>query len=186
MTDNSSSKPLRRAASETGDPFLLTPGPLTTSRSVKAAMVHDWGSRDAGFLAINKAVLQAPARKSPKAASDYVTRAGAGLRHLRGRGHADELRSAEGRQGARPRQWRLRPSGEAHPGDRPAPHARARDAGGHRARPRQGGAHAAGATPAITHIFAVHCETTLGHPQPDRRDRRARATPWARASCSMR
>ena len=58
MTDNSSSKPLRRAASETGDPFLLTPGPLTTSRSVKAAMVHDWGSRDAGFLAINKAVLQ--------------------------------------------------------------------------------------------------------------------------------
>jgi 2-aminoethylphosphonate-pyruvate transaminase len=57
MTDNSSSKPLRRAASETGDPFLLTPGPLTTSRSVKAAMLHDWGSRDAAFVAINRAVL---------------------------------------------------------------------------------------------------------------------------------
>jgi 2-aminoethylphosphonate-pyruvate transaminase len=46
-----------RAASETGDPLLLTPGPLTTSKSVKAVMVHDWGSRDAAFIGINKAVL---------------------------------------------------------------------------------------------------------------------------------
>src|SRR6185295_1702046 len=45
-------------ASETGDPLLLTPGPLTTSASVKQAMVHDWGSRDAGFIAINKMVLE--------------------------------------------------------------------------------------------------------------------------------
>lgn len=35
------------------DPWLLTPGPLTTSLSVKEAMLHDWGSRDAKFLAIN-------------------------------------------------------------------------------------------------------------------------------------
>lgn len=47
-----------RAASETGDPLLLTPGPLTTSASVKQAMVHDWGSRDQGFVAINKMVLE--------------------------------------------------------------------------------------------------------------------------------
>ena len=46
------------AASETGDPLLLTPGPLTTSAAVKQAMVHDWGSRDAGFIAINKMVLE--------------------------------------------------------------------------------------------------------------------------------
>lgn len=45
------------AASETGDPLLLTPGPLTTSKSVKQAMVHDWGSRDATFISINQAVL---------------------------------------------------------------------------------------------------------------------------------
>lgn len=45
------------AMSETGDPLLLTPGPLTTAKSVKAVMVHDWGSRDASFIAINKAVL---------------------------------------------------------------------------------------------------------------------------------
>src|SRR4051795_10402017 len=46
------------AASETGDPLLLTPGLLTTSATVKQAMVHDWGSRDAGFIAINKMVLE--------------------------------------------------------------------------------------------------------------------------------
>ena len=44
------------ATSETGDPLLLTPGPLTTSKSVKAVMVHDWGSRDATFLRINREV----------------------------------------------------------------------------------------------------------------------------------
>jgi 2-aminoethylphosphonate-pyruvate transaminase len=48
---------IKPAASETGDPLLLTPGPLTTSASVKQAMVHDWGSRDAEFLRINRMVL---------------------------------------------------------------------------------------------------------------------------------
>jgi 2-aminoethylphosphonate-pyruvate transaminase len=46
-----------RASSETGDPLLLTPGPLTTSKRVKEVMVHDWGSRDATFLRINDEVL---------------------------------------------------------------------------------------------------------------------------------
>src|SRR5438309_5671326 len=45
------------AASDTGDPLLLTPGPLTTSAAVKQAMVHDWGSRDSEFLRINRMVL---------------------------------------------------------------------------------------------------------------------------------
>ncbi len=47
----------RPAVSETGDPLLLTPGPLTTSKAIKEAMVHDWGSRDATFVGINKAVM---------------------------------------------------------------------------------------------------------------------------------
>jgi 2-aminoethylphosphonate-pyruvate transaminase len=47
-----------RGSSETGDPLLLTPGPLTTSKTVKDAMGHDWGSRDATFLRINKEVLE--------------------------------------------------------------------------------------------------------------------------------
>ena len=46
------------AVSETGDPLLLTPGPLTTAKSVKEVMVHDWGSRDSTFLRINKEVLE--------------------------------------------------------------------------------------------------------------------------------
>jgi len=48
---------LNTGISETGDPLLLTPGPLTTSLSVKEAMLHDWGSRDTGFLRINEEVL---------------------------------------------------------------------------------------------------------------------------------
>jgi 2-aminoethylphosphonate-pyruvate transaminase len=38
------------------DPWLLTPGPLTTSDTVKRAMLHDWGSRDRRFIAINATV----------------------------------------------------------------------------------------------------------------------------------
>src|SRR5690606_10195233 len=38
------------AATETGDPYLLTPGPLTTSATVKHAMQHDLGSRDDSFI----------------------------------------------------------------------------------------------------------------------------------------
>jgi 2-aminoethylphosphonate-pyruvate transaminase len=33
-------------------PYLLTPGPLTTSRTVKLAMLADWGSRDVEFRKI--------------------------------------------------------------------------------------------------------------------------------------
>ncbi|RMD60976.1 MAG: 2-aminoethylphosphonate--pyruvate transaminase [Alphaproteobacteria bacterium] len=42
------------AASPTGDPWLLTPGPLTTSLPVKQAMLHDYGSRDTRFIDINR------------------------------------------------------------------------------------------------------------------------------------
>ena len=49
---------LPRAASPTGDPWLLTPGPLTTSPTVKQAMLHDFGSRDRTFIDINASVRQ--------------------------------------------------------------------------------------------------------------------------------
>lgn len=45
-------------ASPTGDPYLLTPGPLTTSPSVKQAMLHDYGSRDNTFIELNAHILQ--------------------------------------------------------------------------------------------------------------------------------
>jgi 2-aminoethylphosphonate-pyruvate transaminase len=35
------------------EPYLLTPGPLTTSITVKRAMLRDWGSRDGEFIALN-------------------------------------------------------------------------------------------------------------------------------------
>ncbi len=40
------------------DPYLLTPGPLTTSARTKEAMLHDWGSRDSRFIATNARVRQ--------------------------------------------------------------------------------------------------------------------------------
>ena len=40
------------------DPWLLTPGPLTTSMAVKQAMLHDWGSRDQAFIAMNRRVRE--------------------------------------------------------------------------------------------------------------------------------
>ncbi len=49
---------LATALSPSGDPYLLTPGPLTTSLSVKQAMLHDYGSRDADFIELNARVLR--------------------------------------------------------------------------------------------------------------------------------
>src|SRR5512144_348917 len=40
------------------DPVLLTPGPLTTSATVKAAMLRDWGSRDAEFIEMTRRLRQ--------------------------------------------------------------------------------------------------------------------------------
>ena len=45
-------------SSPTGDPYLLTPGPLTTSATVKQAMLHDYGSRDKTFIDINARMLE--------------------------------------------------------------------------------------------------------------------------------
>jgi 2-aminoethylphosphonate-pyruvate transaminase len=39
-----------------GEPYLLTPGPLTTAFSVKEAMLRDWGSWDADFRAMTKSL----------------------------------------------------------------------------------------------------------------------------------
>jgi len=36
------------------DPWLLTPGPITTTVTVKRAMLHDYGSRDEYFLAVSE------------------------------------------------------------------------------------------------------------------------------------
>ena len=38
------------------DKKLLTPGPLTTSKKTKEAMLHDWGSRDKQFINLNQSI----------------------------------------------------------------------------------------------------------------------------------
>ena len=63
---------IKPAASDTGDPLLLTPGPLTTGKRVKEVMVHDWGSRDAAFLKINTEVL-ARLPEVVNGGAEYVT-----------------------------------------------------------------------------------------------------------------
>ncbi len=42
----------------TQDPILLTPGPLTTSRRTKEAMLHDYGSREDDFIAVTARVRE--------------------------------------------------------------------------------------------------------------------------------
>jgi 2-aminoethylphosphonate-pyruvate transaminase len=151
------------AASETGDPLLLTPGPLTTARSVKEAMVHDWGSRDASFIAINKAVLEqlpriihgegryvaVPMQGSGTFAVEamlttFVPPAGKVLLLINGAyGHrAKRILDIAGRQTV------VHETAEDTPPDLAAVERileRAED---------------------ITHIFAVHCETTSGIRNP--------------------
>lgn len=39
-----------------GEPYLLTPGPLTTAASVKQAMLRDWGSWDDDFRAMTRTI----------------------------------------------------------------------------------------------------------------------------------
>ncbi len=41
-------------APKLGEPYLLTPGPLTTSFAVKEAMLRDWGSWDDDFRAMTR------------------------------------------------------------------------------------------------------------------------------------
>ncbi len=147
------------AMSETGDPLLLTPGPLTTSRSVKEAMIHDWGSRDATFVEINRSVLARLARMI-NGGDDFVTvpmqgsgtfaveamltslvpRDGKVLIVINGAyGHrAKKICDIAGRATA------VYETPEDTPPDLAALDTVLKN------------------DPAITHIFAVHCETTSG------------------------
>ncbi|WP_271410556.1 2-aminoethylphosphonate--pyruvate transaminase [Pseudomonas sp. Q1-7] len=52
----SSTQPL--AAPAFGEPYLLTPGPLTTSRATKEVMLRDWGSWDGAFNRVTAEVRQ--------------------------------------------------------------------------------------------------------------------------------
>jgi len=54
-----------------GEPFLLTPGPLTTSRDVKEAMLKDWGSWDDDFRAMTRRMRDQLLKLIGDGAPDY-------------------------------------------------------------------------------------------------------------------
>ena len=156
MTASSYSFP---AASETGDPLLLTPGPLTTSRTVKAAMVHDWGSRDANFIAINRSVLTRLAGIA-NGAGDWVTvpMQGSGTFAVEAMlttfvpPEGEVLLLINGAYGKRAKRI-LDIAGR-----KTVVHETAEDTPPNLARVEA----LLASRPSITHVFTVHCETTSG------------------------
>jgi 2-aminoethylphosphonate-pyruvate transaminase len=141
------------------DPWLLTPGPLTTSATVKQAMLHDWGSRDAGFVAINTHMRKrlvdligggtdfttVPMQGSGTFAVEAMLGAFVGLQ--------DKLliliNGAYGKRMAKICEYYKRSTAVLEwPEDQPVDAAKVREK--------------LLADPAITHVAVVHCETTSG------------------------
>ena len=146
-------------AGQERDPWLLTPGPLTTSASVKAAMTRDWGSRDATFIAINRRVRErlvelvsgdgtyicVPLQGSGTFAVEamigtLLPKAGKLLILING---------AYGKRAARICDYAGRAHADIEWAEDQAVDSRRVEA-------------ALKSDPAITHVFVVHCETTSG------------------------
>ena len=145
-------------------PYLLTPGPLTTSRAVKAAMLADWGSRDVEFrrvvAEIRKGLLDlAGADES----YECVIMQGSGTFAIEAALGASARRRisktlvvANGAYGDRAAAilTRLgRPVIKIDKGDSAAP-------------TPEDVARALDADPAISHVWIIHCETTSGIVNP--------------------
>jgi 2-aminoethylphosphonate-pyruvate transaminase len=148
-----------RGTSDTGDPLLLTPGPLTTSKRVKEVMVHDWGSRDAAFLKINREVLeQLPAVVNAGRTHVTVPMQGSGTFAVEAMLTTFVPRTGKvlllvnGAYGQRAKRICL------IAGRRIEVHETAEDSPPDLAVIEN----ALKADPTITHVFAVHCETTSG------------------------
>lgn len=143
-----------------GEPYLLTPGPLTTALEVKQAMLRDWGSWDgdfraltarlrAGLLALIDDRDDAFACVPLQGSGSYCVEAMLGT--LVGR-EAKVLVLANGAYGKRAARI-LATLGRAHSvidkGDYLPPRGEEVSA-------------ALAADPAITHVFVVQCETSSG------------------------
>lgn len=143
-----------------GEPYLLTPGPLTTAREVKQAMLRDWGSWDDDFRALTARLRQ-----------DLLALIG----------DADGAFTCVPMQGSGtfcveamlgtlvPREGRVLVLANGAYGKRAAETLRRIGRGvtvidtGDYLPPRGEDVSAAlAADPALTHVFAVHCETSSG------------------------
>ena len=141
------------------DPWLLTPGPLTTSSSVKQAMLHDWGSRDGSFIAINKRVRERLVELANgtggyvcvpmQGSGTFAVEAMIGTFVPKGGKLLILINGAYGKRAARICTY----NGRAH-GTLEWAEDRAMEPADVAARLKD--------DPAITHVFAVHCETTSG------------------------
>lgn len=149
-----------------GEPYLLTPGPLTTSWEVKQAMLRDWGSWDGDFRAMTTELRRHLLELAGDEAGEFdcVPMQGSGtfaveamLGSLLPR-DGKALVLANGAYGQRIADT-LRYLGRAHAvidkGDYLPPR-------GHEV------AAALDADPAITHVVVVHCETSSGILNPVR------------------
>lgn len=145
-------------------PFLLTPGPLTTSRTVKHAMLADWGSRDVEFRHIVADIrVQLLAMAQCDASFECVIVQGSGtfaieaaLGSLCPGKKKKTLVVANGAYGDRAAKilHRLgRPYLKVDKGDSTAPTA-------------EDVAHLLDADSSISHVWVIHCETTSGIVNP--------------------
>jgi 2-aminoethylphosphonate-pyruvate transaminase len=148
-----------RGASETDDPLLLTPGPLTTSKRVKEVMMHDWGSRDASFLRINKEVLELlPAVLNAKGTHVTVPMQGSGTFAVEAMLTTFVPRTGKvlllvnGAYGQRAKQICLVGGRRIEVHETPEDTAPDLDEVDKLLR----------TDPTVTHVFVVHCETTSG------------------------
>ena len=142
------------------DPFLLTPGPLTTSSATKEAMLHDWGSRDLEFIRMNARVRDrlldlAGGRGSHvcvplQGSGTFVVEAMVGTL------------VPPGGKAARAGQRRLRASHGPDLRVLPARRRGARDPRGHAGRPVPPSTPRSAPTPRSATSLVVHCETTSG------------------------
>lgn len=145
-------------------PYLLTPGPLTTSRGVKAAMLADWGSRDVEFRRlvadIRKGLLRLAGCDDSyecvivQGSGTFAIEAALGAFCPRAEGKT--LVVANGAYGDRAAAilTRLgRPVTKIDKGDSAAPGV-------------EDVAAALDADPALSHVWIIHCETTSGIVNP--------------------
>jgi 2-aminoethylphosphonate-pyruvate transaminase len=146
-------------AGTSDEPYLLTPGPLTTSTTVRQAMLRDWGSRDQDFIDLNARICARLVELAGAAGSHvavplqgsgtFVVEAMLGtlvppdgkLLVLVNGAYGRRMATIARRQGRRVATLET-------PEDQPN-EPRALDG-------------ALAADPAISHVAAVHCETTSG------------------------
>ncbi|OHC73510.1 MAG: 2-aminoethylphosphonate--pyruvate transaminase [Rhodospirillales bacterium RIFCSPLOWO2_12_FULL_58_28] len=147
------------------EPYLLTPGPLTTSAETKKAMLRDWGSRDEAFIEINARIRRhlvaiAGGEGSHvcvplQGSGTFIVEAALGTLIKRSDKALVLINGAYGRRMARILDY----LGRAYitvetPEDTPSDPADI-DA-------------ALAADPSLSHVLAVHCETTSGILNPIR------------------